>query len=61
MANITVNGIKHKVINKTINYQKMQKIDFIHTLGTVYTNGKIFGYVANGYSWLKFRLKDLKK
>lgn len=54
----TIGGIVHTVDNN-FNYHNHGKMDRLHPLGEVYRKGK-FGYVASGYNWLRFDIKDLE-
>lgn len=40
-------------------YHKCRKVEYIHSLGTVYLF-EGWGYVANGYDWWRFKMADLK-
>lgn len=61
-----IDGIKHTQRHIQDNevdgfcFEECQMMDFIHSLGTVYLF-KEWGYVANGYSWYRFKMSDLKK
>ncbi len=52
-----IGGIVHTKDN-TFNYRNHGKIEKLHPLGDVYRNGK-FGFVASGYDWWRFEIKDL--
>lgn len=61
-----IDGIKHTQRHPHENdadgfdFHDCEKLDFVHSFGTVYIFGK-YGYVANGYSWWRFEMSDLKK
>jgi len=51
-------GIKHTKMQGKIPFNEMTPMGAVHPLGDVYAQGK-YGYVANGYDWYQFELKDL--
>jgi hypothetical protein len=51
-----IHGIEHKKDNSFNHNKAIILEDVKHPFGTVYTKDNIFGYVANGYDWYKFKL-----
>ena len=57
-------GVKHKIIYDNVLAHLKDKlcktVSFVHPLGTVYIIGT-YGYVSNGYNWLKFPMSKLEE
>lgn len=57
----TISGVKHNIVKGEVDYHSMEELEeFSHPIGTVYSDGK-YGYVASGYDWLRFDIKDLDR
>jgi hypothetical protein len=59
---LTYGGVAHKVTN-TFNFQGKLHLQKKHPLGIVYVMTQYnprYGYVANGYNWLRFPISELK-
>lgn len=60
-----IEGIRHDVRTHEDNeedgfeFNKCKHVNFIHPMGSVYLF-EDWGYVANGYDWLRFKMVDLK-
>jgi hypothetical protein len=51
-------SIYHERVKEAFNFVDAEHIDGKHPMGRVYVNGE-FGYIANGYGWIRFLLKHL--
>lgn len=54
----TILGVTHNIMREPVDYIEMKQIEFVHPLGTVYSDGT-YGYVASGYDWLRFDINEL--
>ena len=55
MKKTVINNVEHVILTAPLKWNTLKTVEFVHPLGTVYVRGK-FGYVANGYDWLRFPL-----